>query len=107
MNPLIDFPQTAHGSLDFAAIAPAHFMPALDHWIAVAEQRQEAIVANPDAPTFANTIEALEFSTNELNMISSCFFNLNSAETNSEIQEIARSFSPKLTAFSSQTLLRR
>jgi Zn-dependent oligopeptidase len=105
MNPLIDFPQTAHGSLDFAAIAPAHFIPALDHWIAVAEQRQEAIVVNPDTPTFANTIEALEFSTNELNMISSCFFNLNSAETNSEIQEIARSFSPKLTAFSSQTLL--
>lgn len=105
MNPLIDFPQNLHGSLAFDKIQPEHFMPALEHWISVSAQRQEAIVSNSEAPTFENTIEALEFSTEELNLVSSCFFNLNSAETNAQIQEIARTFSPKLTAFSSQTLL--
>jgi len=105
MNPLIDFPQNLHGSLAFDKIQPEHFLPALEHWITVSEQRQDDIVSNPELPTFENTIEALEFSTEELNLVSSCFFNLNSAETNAQIQEIARTFSPKLTAFSSQTLL--
>ena len=105
MNPLIDFPQNLHGSLAFDKIQPEHFLPALDHWISVSEERQAAIVGNPEEPTFENTIEALEFCTEELNLVSSCFFNLNSAETNTQIQEIARTFSPKLTAFSSQTLL--
>ena len=105
MNPLIDFPSTPHQALAFDRIKPEHFLPALEHWIQVAKERQAAIVANSEAPTFENTVAALEFSSLELNKVSSCFFNLNSAETNDAIQEIAREFSPKLTAFSSETLL--
>ena len=105
MNPLIDFPSTPHEALAFDRIKPEHFLPALEHWIQVAKERQAAIVANAEAPTFENTVAALEFSSLELNKVSSCFFNLNSAETNDAIQEIAREFSPKLTAFSSETLL--
>jgi Zn-dependent oligopeptidase len=105
MNPLIDFPATPHQALAFDRIDPEHFLPALEHWIQVSKERQDAIVANSEAPTFENTVAALEFSSLELNKVSSCFFNLNSAETNDAIQEIARTFSPKLTAFSSETLL--
>ena len=105
MNPLIDFPSTPHEALAFDRIKPEHFLPALEHWIQVAKERQAAIVANSESPTFENTVAALEFSSLELNKASSCFFNLNSAETNDAIQEIAREFSPKLTAFSSETLL--
>ena len=105
MNPLIDFPSTPHEALAFDRIKPEHFLPALEHWIQVAKERQAAIVANSESPTFENTVAALEFSSLELNKVSSCFFNLNSAETNDAIQEIAREFSPKLTAFSSETLL--
>ena len=105
MNPLIDFPSTPHKALAFDRIKPEHFLPALEHWIQVSKERQAAIVANSEAPTFENTVAALEFSSLELNKVSSCFFNLNSAETNDAIQEIAREFSPKLTAFSSETLL--
>ncbi len=105
MNPLIDFPSTAHEALAFNSIKPEHFLPALEHWIQVSKERQAAIVANSERPTFDNTVAALEFSSLELNKVSSCFFNLNSAETNDAIQEIAREFSPKLTAFSSETLL--
>ena len=105
MNPLIDFPPAPYKALAFDHIKPEHFLPALEHWIEVAKGRQAAIVANSESPTFDNTVVALEFSSLELNKVSSCFFNLNSAETNESIQEIAREFSPKLTAFSSETLL--
>ena len=105
MNPLIDFPSTPHEALAFDRIKPELFLPALEHWIQVAKERQAVIVANAEAPTFENTVAALEFSSLELNKVSSCFFNLNSAETSDPIQEIAREFSPKLTAFSSETLL--
>ena len=105
MNPLIVFPPAPYKALAFDHIKPEHFLPALEHWIQVAKERQAAIVANSESPTFDNTVVALEFSSLELNKVSSCFFNLNSAETNESIQEIAREFSPKLTAFSSETLL--
>ena len=105
MNPLIDFPQTPFGSLAFDAIEPAHFMPAAEHWMDVARARISAITENTDAPTFGNTLVPLEFASKELGVVSSCFFNLNSAETNEDIQSIARELSPKLTLFNNETLL--
>ena len=105
MNPLIDFPQTPFGSLAFDAIEPAHFMPAAEHWMDVARTRISAITENTDAPTFNNTLIPLEFASKELGIVSSCFFNLNSAETNEDIQTIARELSPKLTLFNNETLL--
>lgn len=105
MNPLIEFPQTPFGSLAFDAIEPAHFMPAAEHWMNVARERILAITANTDTPTFNNTLVPLEFASKELGVVSSCFFNLNSAETNEDIQTIARELSPKLTLFNNETLL--
>ena len=105
MNPLIDFPQTPFGSLAFDAIEPAHFMPAAEHWMNVARERISAITENTDAPSFGNTLVPLEFASKELGVVSSCFFNLNSAETNEDIQTIARELSPKLTLFNNETLL--
>ena len=105
MNPLIDFPQTPFGSLAFDAIEPAYFMPAAEHWMNVARERISAITENTDAPTFGNTLVPLEFASKELGVVSSCFFNLNSAETNEDIQTIARELSPKLTLFNNETLL--
>ena len=105
MNPLIDFPQTPFGSLAFDAIEPAYFMPAAEHWMNVARERISAITENTDAPSFSNTLVPLEFASKELGVVSSCFFNLNSAETNEDIQTIARELSPKLTLFNNETLL--
>ena len=105
MNPLIDFPQTPFGSLAFDAIEPAHFMPAAEHWMDVARERISAITENTDTPSFGNTLVPLEFASKELGVVSSCFFNLNSAETNKDIQTIARELSPKLTLFNNETLL--
>ena len=105
MNPLIDFPQTPFGSLAFDAIEPAHFMPAAEHWMKVARERISAITENTDTPSFGNTLVPLEFASKELGVVGSCFFNLNSAETNEDIQTIARELSPKLTLFNNETLL--
>lgn len=65
----------------------------------------DAIIANTATATFENTIEALDFSGETLDRLSSIFFNLNSAETNDEIQKIAQEVSPLLTAFSNDITL--
>ena len=80
-------------------------MPAAEHWMDVARERISAITENTDTPTFSNTLVPLEFASKELGVVSSCFFNLNSAETNEDIQSIARELSPKLTLFNNETLL--
>ena len=63
------------------------------------------IIDNVETPTFENTIEALERSGKSLDRASAIFFNLNSAETNDEIQAIAKEISPMLTEFSNDILL--
>ncbi|MDC0007405.1 M3 family metallopeptidase, partial [Winogradskyella sp.] len=65
----------------------------------------DAIVNTSEAPSFKNTIEALDYSGEELDRISSLFFNLNSAETNDEIQKIAQEISPLLSEFSNDITL--
>ena len=65
----------------------------------------DGITNNPSEPTFKNTIEALEFSGQQLDRISSVFFNLNAAETNEEIQKIAQEVSPLLSEFSNDITL--
>ena len=80
-------------------------MPAVQHWMDVSRKRIDAICLNSELPSFKNTVVELEFSTKELNIVSGCFFNLNSAETNVDIQQIARELSPKLSLFHNETLL--
>jgi peptidyl-dipeptidase Dcp len=97
-NPLLRAWTTPFGVPPFAEIKPEHFLPALKQ--AIAEQRKEieAIVANPAAPTFANTIEALEDAGALLNRINPVFSNLQSSNTNEQLQAINREVSPLLTA---------
>ena len=75
------------------------------HAIEDARAEIDAITKNTDTPTFENTIEALEFSGQQLDRVSSVFFNLNSAETNEEIQKIAQEVSPLLSEFSNDITL--
>ena len=71
----------------------------------MARKEIDAITDSSEAPTFQNTIEALEFSGETLDRLSSIFFNLNSAETNDEIQQIAQEVSPLLSAFGNDITL--
>jgi len=101
MNPLLEKFDTA----PFTKIKNEHFKPAFLQAMKDARAEIDAITSNAEAPTFENTIEALEFSGQQLDRISSVFFNLNSAETNEEIQKIAQEVSPLLSEFGNDITL--
>ncbi|MBC7440211.1 MAG: M3 family metallopeptidase, partial [Flavobacterium sp.] len=102
----ICFPfNTKHDTAPFSKIINSDYLPAFKEFIAQTKQEIDRIVNNSDIPTFENTIEALEFSGDALDRISSVFFNLNSAETSEEMQKIAQEVSPLLTEFSNDITL--
>jgi Zn-dependent oligopeptidase len=100
-NPLLTTFETA----PFSKIKNEHFSPAIKHFIAVTRTQINEISENKEAPTFKNTVEALDCTGLQLDRISSIFFNLNSAETNDEIQKIAQEVSPLLSDFRNDLLL--
>ena len=101
MNPLL----TSFDTAPFSKIKNEHFKPALIKAIDDAKAEIDAIVNTKESPTFENTIKALDFTGQQLDRISSVFFNLNSAETNPEIQKIAQEVSPLLSEFSNDITL--
>jgi len=96
---------TKHNTAPFSQIKLDDYKPAFIENIAAAKAEIDAIINNPEAPTFENTIEAMDFSGNALDRLSSIFFNLNSAETCEEMQKIAQEVSPLLTEFSNDITL--
>ncbi len=100
-NPLLKPYNTA----PFSKIENAHFLPAISQLIEKTRDEIDAITSNIEKPTFKNTVEALENTGEQLDRATSIFFNLNSAETNDEIQKIAQEVSPMLTEFSNDMLL--
>ena len=95
-NPLSVDSTAPYGAPRFDEIRNEHYKPAFEQAIREARAEVDAIVANPEAPTFANTIEALEFSGGKLDEISNIFFNLNEAHTNDTMQSLALELSDKL-----------
>jgi oligopeptidase A len=96
---------TPYNSAPFAQIQMSDYQAAFETTIAAARVEIDTITNNPEQPTFENTIEALDFSGQTLDRLSSIFFNLNSAETSDEMQKIAQEVSPLLTAFSNDISL--
>ncbi|WP_332021890.1 M3 family metallopeptidase [Kaistella sp.] len=101
-NPLLENFNTKHRSAPFNEIKEEHFLPAFQELIKISEKEIDDIVENNEEPSFENVIEALAYSGEKLDVVSSIFFNLNSAETNDEIQKIAQEVSPLLTEFSAK-----
>ncbi len=95
MNPLLQEFNTA----PFNTIKEAHYKPAIEAAIKIAKEEINTIVNNTETPTFENTTVALDNSGEKIDRITSIFFNLNSAETNDEIQQIAQEISPWLSEF--------
>lgn len=103
MNPLLSPFDTA----PFSTIKNEHFKPAFLQAMKDARAEIDALTANTEKPSFENTIEVLEFSGQQLDRVSSVFFNLNSAETNEEIQKIAQEISPLLSEFGNDITLNK
>ena len=102
MNPLLQKFNTKYNSAPFNEIKEEHYLPAFKELIEKSKKEIDEIANNSEEPTFSNTIEALAYSGEQLDAVSSIFFNLNSAETNDEIQKIAQEVSPLLSEYSSQ-----
>ncbi|RYF70485.1 MAG: peptidase M3, partial [Cytophagaceae bacterium] len=99
-NPFFSPYNTPFGVPAFDKIKPEHFEPAIDEGMKQQDAEVAAIVAKTGAPTFVNTIEALEGSGDLLRRVNTVFGNLNSANTNDELQKIAQTVAPKLSKHS-------
>ena len=97
MNPFFSNYNTPHGTVPFNLIKLEHFEPAIREGIKQQQAEIEAITAQTEAPTFENTIEAFERSGRLLERATTVFENLMSAETNDEMQELAKTLMPLLS----------
>ncbi|WP_394343921.1 M3 family metallopeptidase [Falsirhodobacter xinxiangensis] len=103
MNPLLSdwsFPP-------FDAIRDEDFAPAFDTALAEARANIAAIAANPEAPSFANTIEALEGAEAALDKVAGVFYPLSGAESTTAREALQRELAPKMSAFSSEIINNR
>ena len=102
MNALLSPWNTTFSLPPFAEIRDEDFAPAIDAGLAEARANIGQIAANPDAPTFANTIDALELAEALLDRVSGVFYNLAGADANDTREALMRDLAPKLSAFSSE-----
>ena len=98
MNPFFETYTTPYQVPPFDLIKNEHFKPAILEGIKKQEAEINSIVSNKEKPTFDNTVLAMENSGKLLARVSTVFYNLNSANTNEEIQAIAKELAPKLSA---------
>ncbi len=104
-NPLLMDYNTPHQTVPFDKIKVEDYKPAFVEGIAEARKDIDAIVANADAPTFENTIVAMDRSGELLSRVAGAFFNVNAAETNDSMQAVAQEVSPILSEYSNDVSL--
>jgi peptidyl-dipeptidase Dcp len=98
-NPLLKDFNTPHETAPFNTIENGHFLPAFQEAVKQGEAEIEKIKSNKEAPTFENTVVAIDNAGQLLTRTAGIFFNLLSSETNDELQKIAQEVSPMLTKF--------
>ena len=99
-NPLLTESPLPYGAPQFDKIENRHYLPAFEQAFSEGKSEIDAIVNNPDAPTFSNTIEALEYAGGTVNKVENIFYNLLEADATDELQDIAEKVSPMETEFS-------
>ena len=97
--------QTPYNAAPFSRFTPTDYLPAIEKAIAKSLAQIDSITQNPEPATFKNTIEALAYTSLELDRLTAMFFNLNSAETNDALQAEAQRISPLLTEYSNDIRL--
>ncbi len=102
INPLLAPWETPFGLPPFAQIGDEDFGPAFDAGLAEARKAIAAIAGDREAPTFANTIEALELAEATLDRVAGVFFNVAGADSTPAREALQRDLAPKLSAFSSE-----
>ncbi len=97
-NPFFQSYENEYGAPPFDKIKTEHYMPAFTEGMKQHQAEIDSIANNTEAPTFANTIEKMDFSGELLKKVSSAFFNVQSADTNDDLDSIAKEITPELTA---------
>ena len=97
-NPFFAEWDTPFGVAPFDKIKNEHYVPAFEEGILQQQAEVDSIINNNEAPTFKNTIEALEYSGSLLNKVSNVFYNLLGPMSSDEVQKIAQDIAPKLSA---------
>lgn len=93
-NPLLSESPLPYGAPQFDKIKTEHYLPAFKQALAEAKSDIDAIVNNPEEPTFQNTIEALEYSGLAFNKVGGIFYNILEADATPELQDLAEEISP-------------
>ena len=104
-NPLLEPWTGPFEAPPFDRFEPRHFRPAFDVGLKASRAEIDAVAADPESPTFANTIEALERSGRGLDKVGSVFFNLTGSHTDDELQATEREIAPVLARHRSDTYL--
>ena len=97
-NPFFSEWNTPYEIPNFYSISTEHYMPAFEEGMRRQKAEIDSIVNNPEAPTFENTVLALEYSGRLLNEVSAVFFNLSECENSPEMEAIAEEVTPLLSA---------
>jgi peptidyl-dipeptidase Dcp len=104
-NPFFQKYTTPHGTVPFDKIKTEDYEPAIREGIRLHNEELQTIIDNQEAPTFANTIEAFDKSGRLLNQVSTVFGNMLSAETNDQLQNLAKTIMPLLSEHSNDISL--
>jgi peptidyl-dipeptidase Dcp len=105
VNPLLEEFKTPYETAPFPEIKNEHFLPAFREAIKTGETEVNTIAENKAGPTFKNSVEALDRAGKLLGRTAGIFFNLVSAETSDELQQIAQEVSPLITKFQNDITL--
>ena len=100
VNPFLTSWETPYGIPDFNQVKEKHYLPAVEAGIAQQTAQVEAIINNPDAPTFENVVEAYECSGAILDRVVGVLFNLSETDGTESLQKIVEKVLPKLSAHS-------
>lgn len=101
-NPLLEDWQTEFALPPFDRITDDHFAPAFEAALAEGRAAHAAIAENPEPPSFANTIAAMELAEEALDRVAGVFFNLAGTDSNPAREALQRDLSPKLSAYASE-----
>lgn len=104
-NPLLAQWDTPFEAPPFDKIKPEHFEPAFEAAMAAHDAEVAKIASNPEPPSFANTVEALERSGQLLERVRLVFINLNEADSTPELQALARKINPRLSVHEDEILM--
>jgi len=106
-NPFMQEWATPYGVPPFEQIKPEHYLPAIKAGIKAQNEAIQAIVSNNEMPTFANTIEALEYSNTQLDKVTAVFFNMLSCMSDTSLEKLSEEIAPLLSEHSDNITLNK